>query len=376
MVGLALEALALAGLAAALLLVACHRPSNFKIWVMAWGWVAVLALLAQVGTPWTPPVLTRWVAWAGLVLGTPWALGHPMRARLGLVVIGLLFMLTPFPTTWPWWAGVVLSLWRAVLILWLAWFLATSLGDTPHLWWGWLAASLSLVAWWALALAWFTRPADVVLTELGGGWLAGALGLAVLWALTLWGAWPRLSLMLALALSAGVGLLPTLASQPVALPRTFELVGPALRAELSLQPARLTTLGVQASLQDEVNQPVTEANVRLVFVPVGGGALVAQRLLAPHGAGLYTARPFVLTRTGDWEVLLTAQRPNQPDLFATLALRADADWVIRLFDEPVPLTAHAAQWLDDLGPALWLGSLLWIAFATLTTLRRHTLNAL
>ncbi len=374
--GLALEALALAGLAAALALAASHRPPNLKIWVMVWGWVAVFGLLAHIGSAWTPATMLRWAAWGALLLGLTWALGQPRRARLALLVIGLIVTLTPLPTTWPLWAGVVYGVWRGVLVVWLAWWLAGALGGTPRPVWGWLVATVALWLWWALALAWLTRPAEVVLAPLGSGWLMVSLGVVGLWALTLWGRASRLAVMLALALAGGAAVLPTLAPQPPSLPRTLALAGPALRAELTLQPARLPTLGVQTSLWDEADQPVTTASVRVVFVPVGGGALVAQRALTPSAAGVWRARPFVLSRTGSWEVLLTAERPHQPPLFATLALRADADWVIRLSEEPVPLTAHAAQWLDDLGPALWLGSALMLTLAALATVRRRWLAAL
>lgn len=373
--GLALEALALAGLAAALLLAATPRSPNLKIWALMWGWVAVLGLLAHIGSVWTPATLVRWVAWGGLLLGLQWALGQPNRARLAWLVIGLMLVLTPLPEAWPLWANVVYGMWRAALMAWLAWWLAATLGGAPRLVWGWLAATLALWLWWALAPAWLTRPAEAVLTPLGLAWLMVALGGLALWALTLWARTPRLAVMLALALAAGAAIVPTLASQPATLPRTFALAGPALRAELTLQPARLPTLGVQTTLWDKAKQPVTNASVRVVFVPVGGGALVAQRALNPQTPGVWSARPFVLSRTGPWEVLLTAEHPHQPPLFATLALRADADWVIRLSEEPVPLTAHAAQWLDDLGPVLWLGSVLTLTLAVLTTVRRRWLSA-
>lgn len=369
--GLALESLALAGLAAALWLAVGAPSPNLKIWVLLAGWLGVLSLALQVGAGWSPAVMARWVGWGGLLVSASWALGHPNRAWLALAVTLAVWALTPFPPAWPLWAALAFVAGRVSLTVWLAWALASSLGRPLRPAWGGLWASLSLWLWWALAPALLNRPADALLTALGLGWWLGAAALVALWALSVWPVRPRwLTAGLALWVT-GTALLPTLATQPQAWPRTFDLTGPDARATLTLQPARLSTLGVQVRLWDEAGQPLAVESGRAMFVPVGGGAVMAQRALTPQADGTLTARPFLLTRTGAWQFLLTVQPLNRPETFATLALRADADWVIRLSEEPVPLTAQLAQTLDDLGPAVWAGSALTLTIAWLSVMRRR-----
>ena len=52
--------------------------------------------------------------------------------------------------------------------------------------------------------------------------------------------------------------------------------------------------------------------VEALFLPVGGGAVVAQRQLTVDGAGRYAAASFALTRAGPWQLLVTVHAPGQP----------------------------------------------------------------
>jgi hypothetical protein len=144
----------------------------------------------------------------------------------------------------------------------------------------------------------------------------------------------------------------------------------------ALHPATVGLNSVEVTLTDAAGQPVRSAQIEIAFLPVEGGAVIAQRALTEAGEGVYRASSFALTRLGPWQTLITLQRGADP-IYATVDWRGDPDGVFRLASAPVPLTAPLIGWLNRSGAFALSGAALmvvavwsWRVWRRLPTTRR------
>lgn len=116
----------------------------------------------------------------------------------------------------------------------------------------------------------------------------------------------------------------------------------------SLWPARLGLNRLAVQTADPA--ALADAEVEALFLPVGGGAVVAQRrLLWDAAAGEFAGGGFALTRAGPWQLLVTIKRPDQPAEYARLDWTIEADGGAWLAAEPRSGWVELAGWVNRYG---------------------------
>lgn len=138
--------------------------------------------------------------------------------------------------------------------------------------------------------------------------------------------------------------LPPVADQP-AWSATFG----ALRMQGELRPARVGMNSLSLTLMDTEGQALAGARIVAQFLPVGGGAVIAQRELAETAPGHYSAGGFALTRAGPWQTLFTLQRPGQPIAYVPVDWDVGPDGGFKPVGAPTTMLAQAVGLLNQYG---------------------------
>lgn len=125
----------------------------------------------------------------------------------------------------------------------------------------------------------------------------------------------------------------------------------ALQATGTLWPARLGLNRVDLALTDAAGQPVADAEVEVAFVPVGGGAVIARRMLTRvDSAGRYSGTGFALTRAGPWQMLVTIRRAaGQPNAYASFDWEAGLDQALRAVVDRPTFERNVLNWINQYG---------------------------
>lgn len=141
--------------------------------------------------------------------------------------------------------------------------------------------------------------------------------------------------------------------------RRFPFTPAARRAEWAAEAGAVRVAGTLWPARRGFNQleltvstaagPVAAAAVEALFLPVGGGAVVAQRQLTVDGAGRYAAANFALTRAGPWQLLVTVHAPGQPAQYGRVDWVVGEDGGVWLAAEPRPWPAELLGWLNRQG---------------------------
>jgi hypothetical protein len=114
----------------------------------------------------------------------------------------------------------------------------------------------------------------------------------------------------------------------------------------TLSPARLGPNRVEIAFE-------TGAQIEVSFLPVGGGATIARRLLSESSPGRYGAAGFVLARPGPWQMFVSVEQPGQAVRYFTVDWVARTDGGLWLTSETRPWAAAAIETVNVNGAA-WL----------------------
>lgn len=164
------------------------------------------------------------------------------------------------------------------------------------------------------------------------------------------------TLLIALVIAGAAVLLWQLPLIPGERSLAWEAASGAESVSGTVRPARS---GIN---QVDVRAP-SGAAIEIQFVPVGGGALIAQRTLNEVESGRYLAGGLALTRPGPWQMLVALEQPDSPATYVTVDWNLGPDGALRPAGEPVPWEAHIVGWLNAHGMrALTAGALVLAAW--------------